>query len=281
MILLFTDLDSTLLDSDSYSWEAARPAIDELRAEGIPWVFVTSKTRAEVEFWRRATGNSHPYIFENGAAMIIPQGYFPSSIPDSRPLDGADLVAWGTPYSDLVEALKRASDKSGCRVRSFAQMSVEQIAAETKLPLEQARLARMREFDEPFIVLDSNRASKLLQAIHDEGLHCVAGSRFLHITGANDKGVATVALQRSYEGAYGPLTTVGLGDSFNDLPLLENVSIPILIRSAHSQELSRLIQGAQITAAPGPEGWNRAVLDLISKHASTAIDSSRKRPAQR
>lgn len=281
MILLFTDLDGTFLDSDSYSWGAARPAIDRLRAEGIPWVFVTSKTRAEVEFWRRATGNSHPYIIENGAALVIPQGYFPSRVPDSRPFDGCDVVEWGTPYLDLVAALKRASDKSRCRVRGFFQMTAEQVAAETKLPLEQARLARMREFDEPFVVLDPDRASRLLQAVHEEGLHCVSGSRFLHITGANDKGFATATLEQSYEDAYGPLTTVGLGDSFNDLPLLENVSIPILIRSPQSQELSRLVPRAKITAAPGPEGWNRAVLDVISKRAIQTVESSSARPVQR
>src|SRR5208283_234983 len=148
--LLFTDLDGTLLDSDTYAWEAARAAIDRLRADGIPWVFVTSKTRAEVEFWRRATGNSHPYIVENGAALVIPQGYFPSPVPDSRSREGWDVVEWGTPYPDLVDALKRAADKSRCRVRGFFQMTAEQIALETKLPLEQARLAQMRQFDEPF-----------------------------------------------------------------------------------------------------------------------------------
>src|SRR5277367_1451650 len=98
MILLFTDLDSTLLDGEAYSWEPARPAIDRLRAEEIPWVFVSSKTRAEVEFWRRETGNTHPYIVENGAALVIPPGYFPSPIPKSRLLDGSEIVEWGTPY---------------------------------------------------------------------------------------------------------------------------------------------------------------------------------------
>jgi mannosyl-3-phosphoglycerate phosphatase len=281
MILLFTDLDGTLLDSNTYSWEAARPAINRLRAEGIPWVFVTSKTRAEVEFWRRATGNSHPCIVENGAALVIPRGYFPSPFPGSRPVDGWDVVEWGAPYLQLVDALKRSSDKSRCGVRGFFQMTAEQVAAETKLPLEQARLARMREFDEPFVVLDPHRATKLFQAIREQGLHCFSGSRFLHITGANNKGAATKALQQSYEDAYGPLTTVGLGDSFNDLPLLENVSIAILIRSPHSKELSRLVTQAQVTSAPGPEGWNRAVLDVIAKRVSRAAASSSMRSVQR
>lgn len=278
MILLFTDLDGTLLDGNSYSWDPARAAIDCLRAEGIPWVFATSKTRAEVEFWRQETGNSHPFIVENGAALVIPQGYFPSPVPDGKSLDGWDIVEYGTPYLLLVEALKRASDKSRCRVRGFSQMTAEQVAAATELPLEQARLAQMREFDEPFVVLDPDRSSGLFQVVHEEGLHCISGSRFLHITGANDKGVATTALHKAYKDCYGTLTTVGLGDSFNDLPLLQNVSIPILIRSAHSQELSRLVPRAEITSSPGPEGWNRAVLEVIAKHFTHAAESALVQP---
>ena len=273
MLLLFTDLDATVLDSDSYSWEPARPAIDRLRAEEIPWVFVTSKTRAEVEFWRRETANTHPYIVENGAALVVPHGYFPSPVSNGRPLDGSDIVEWGTPYSLLVDALQRAAEKCRCRVRGFHDMTAAEVAVETKLPLEQARLARMRDFDEPFVVLDPDRANRLVQAIREEGLRCVSGSRFLHITGANDKGIATAALQRLYKEAYGPLTTVGLGDSFNDLPLLENVSIPILIRSLHADELGKLVPQAQITSAPGPEGWNRAVLDVIRDRVNQAAES--------
>ncbi len=31
MYLIFTDLDGTLLDHETYSWEAAQPAIERLR----------------------------------------------------------------------------------------------------------------------------------------------------------------------------------------------------------------------------------------------------------
>jgi mannosyl-3-phosphoglycerate phosphatase family protein len=277
MILLFTDLDATLLDADSYSWAPARPAIDELRAEGVPWVFVTSKTRAEVEHWRRETGNTHPYIVENGAALIVPGGYFPLPVSNGRPMEGSEVVVWGTPYLQLVEALRRASERSRCRVRGFYEMTAEQVAAETKLPLEQARLAKIREFDEPFVHLDPDRVGRLVQAIHEEGLHCVSGSRFLHITGENDKGVATSALRLAYEEAYGSVTTVGIGDSFNDVPLLSNVSIPILIRSAHASELNRLVPKARITDKPGPEGWNGAVLDLIANVLKSSRNTARQR----
>ncbi|MFQ5696467.1 MAG: mannosyl-3-phosphoglycerate phosphatase, partial [Terriglobia bacterium] len=47
-LIVFTDLDATLLDHQTYSWAAAEPALRRLRLLGIPLVFCTSKTRAEV-----------------------------------------------------------------------------------------------------------------------------------------------------------------------------------------------------------------------------------------
>ena len=80
MDVIFTDLDGTLLDRETYTWEAARPALDRVKRQGIPWVLVTSKTRGEVEFWRRCLGNEHPFIVENGGAVFVPAGYFPFAI---------------------------------------------------------------------------------------------------------------------------------------------------------------------------------------------------------
>jgi ribonucleotide monophosphatase NagD (HAD superfamily) len=45
--LVFTDLDGTLLDHDTYDWTPARDALDRLTRAGIPVVFTSSKTAAE------------------------------------------------------------------------------------------------------------------------------------------------------------------------------------------------------------------------------------------
>ena len=60
--LVFTDLDGTLLDHDTYGWEAASPALAQCRERGIPIVLVSSKTRAEMDNLRRRMGLSMPFI---------------------------------------------------------------------------------------------------------------------------------------------------------------------------------------------------------------------------
>jgi len=90
--LVFTDLDGTLLDHDTYSWAAAAPALEELQRREIPLIFCTSKTDAEVQALRRAMGNSHPFIVENGGAIVIPPGFFRPVPPFRRNSRALTLV---------------------------------------------------------------------------------------------------------------------------------------------------------------------------------------------
>src|SRR5215204_785786 len=154
-LVVFSDLDGTLLDHDTYSFDAARPALERLGHAGVPVVLCTSKTRAEVEPLREALENDSPFIVENGGAAFIPDGYFSGEIdiPDAERVGDMLVVALSDPYAELVAALGRASRESGVRVRGFADMTDAEVAAATGLPIEDARRARRREFDEPFEII--------------------------------------------------------------------------------------------------------------------------------
>lgn len=269
MQIVFTDLDGSLLDRNTYSFEAARPALERLAQLGIPLVFVSSKTRAELSFWRSATGNIHPFVVENGGAIVIPESYFSGSIPAQWPSQAAELVELGTSYTHLVSELQRASRVTGCPTRGFNDMTVEEVAGQFALSLDQAAMAKQREFDEPFFVLDESRRQALLEEIERVGLKCSAGGRLLHLSGRSDKGTAVRELIRRYAAAWGPVSTFGLGDGMNDLPLLASVSTPVILRSPAAEELSRRLPHAIVTEAAGPEGWNQAILKLVASERTT------------
>ena len=76
IILIFTDLDGTLLEHRTYSFEAARPALQKIQEKHIPLIFSTSKTRAEIEYWQKTINIYHPFISENGGGIYIPNNYF-------------------------------------------------------------------------------------------------------------------------------------------------------------------------------------------------------------
>lgn len=262
-LVVFSDLDGTLLDHDTYSFDAARPALERLRADGVPLVLCTSKTRAEIAPIRRALGNAHPFISENGGAVFIPAGYFPFPLSGAERRDDLEVIAIGDRYADLVATLARASRASGVAVRGFADMTDADVAEATGLSLADARLARQREFDEPFEILDAQRADELRVAIEREGKRWTAGGRFHHVMGASDKAAAVRFLATLYRRLLGAVTTVGLGDAPNDASFLAEVDLPVAIASPRVEQLVSLVPRAHRTRAPGPAGWNEAVLEIL------------------
>lgn len=265
-LLIFTDLDGTLLDHDTYSCEPARQALNEVERRGIPLVLCTSKTRAEVERYRQLLNNHDPFVVENGGAAFIPVDYFSFAYPYQRDVDGYHVIEYGTPYSRLVEVLQAVRAESGVKIGGFSDLNAEQVAALAGLPVEEARLAKVREYDEPFFVkgppAELNRVNTLFRR---RGFRCTRGGRFHHLTGSNDKGKAVADVARLFESAYGQVRTVGIGDSQNDLPMLWAVDVPVLVQRIGGKydptvKVPHLIRAGGI----GPQGWCKAILDLLS-----------------
>ncbi|HZU27500.1 MAG TPA: HAD-IIB family hydrolase [Bryobacteraceae bacterium] len=264
MKILVTDLDGTLLNARTYSFEAAQPALAALRKKGVPLVLCTSKTRAEAELWRERLDINHPFIVENGGAVCIPSGYFPFPIDHSVRRDGYDIVEFGLPYSELVRTLRQASRESGCKVVGFHDMSVAEISLRTSLPIRQAEMAKRREYDEPFEI-DGPGIIGLLKAIERGGKRWTRGNRFYHITGANDKSTAVRYLRRLYARVFEPVHLIGVGDGHNDAGFLNSVDTPVIVRSPFSVALKLAAPRGRVTRASGPDGWNEAILPLFTR----------------
>jgi len=228
----------------------------------VPWVIVSSKTRAEIEPLRQEMGHRHPFVVENGGAAFIPAGYFGWPVPDAVPRDGYDVLEWGRPHAELVHALEAAAARQQYRVNSFSRMSINEVCRATGLSPAQAARAQRREFDEPFLALEDCGRPGLLGAIQRAGFRWTHGGRLYHICGNHDKGTSVRALLGLFARRHGTVRSIGLGDSLNDLPLLAAVDVPVLIRSRRSPVPFGL-PGAKRTRSAGPKGWNEAVAELL------------------
>jgi len=70
-ILVFSDLDGTLLGHNNYDWSPARPTLARLQDMGAGVVLATSKTAAEVHALREEIGfGGWPSIVENGGGVV-------------------------------------------------------------------------------------------------------------------------------------------------------------------------------------------------------------------
>ena len=61
------------------------------------------------------------------------------------------------------------------------------------------------------------------------------------------------------------LRTIGLGDSENDLPMLEQVDIPVLIPRPGKGHLDIRLPGLVWAREQGSKGWNETVERLLNE----------------
>jgi len=268
VIVVFTDLDGTLLDHDTYGWEGAVPALDLCKRLLIPIVLASSKTRAEMDQLRLKLSPDAPFISENGGGIFFP-GDATYDPPPGAILDG-DLWKWslGLPYADLVRELGGIRDELGWNIKGFSDMGIDDISDLTGLDKKSARLAAMREFDEPFIILEQDPVDResLGKAAEQRGLTITEGGRFFHLNGKNDKGQAMQKLMSLYKRLHGNIVSVALGDSPNDFSMLECADYPVLVRSKRNFEgLKNRIPRLIITSEMGPKGWNAALLEILDE----------------
>ena len=263
-LLILTDLDGSLLDSDTYEPEGARSALDELRARNIPLVFCTSKTHAEVEPIRQSLSNRDPFIIENGGAIYIPKGYFPEQPAQSQERGEYLVIEFGTSYAKLREGLRTIEQKVGIRLKGFGDMSLDEVVSTTGLSPIQAMAAQNREYDEPFLVSDPTKMFEIRHEAGQLGLLVVVAGRFAHLVGGTHKGPACRVLLDLYRTHWGEISTAAFGDSLNDLPMLEQVDHPFLVEQRGGgyrdgiafKNLTRL-EGV------GPNGWAKGVSQLL------------------
>ena len=259
-MLVFTDLDATLIDHDTYSWKPAEEAIRRLNIEGIPIIPCTSKTRTEIEFYRKKIGLIAPFVSENGGGIFSPIGYYGFDYEYDKTVEGYKVIELGLPYERLRGELKSLS-KFG-KIIGFGDMSNSEVARDSGLSLEEAIMAKNREYDEPFKF--EGDEDGLMRAIEADGFNWTKGGRYWHIMGANDKGEAVRVLKELFEEKLGKVETVGLGDSLNDLPMLKAVDIPILIRKNDGSYDERVnVKGLTSSDKPGPGGWNEEILRML------------------
>lgn len=266
--IIITDLDGTLLHPSSYAFDEALPALKHIHARDIPLILCSSKTRAEIEVYRKQLGNVHPFIAENGGGIFIPHDYF--SEPAEGELHGDyRVIMLGKPYTEIRQQFIELRKQLHVAVRGFGDMTADEVAELTGLTLEAAQLAMQREFDEPFI-FDGAPDERFLQGIEAVGLRWTQG-RIFHIMGEHHKGRAVDILTDLYRRQYGAVTCIGLGDSLNDLPMLMAVNRPVLVRHEDGTFDARVdLPSLTRTRLAGPAGWNETVQQLLSANSTTA-----------
>lgn len=265
--LIFSDLDGTLLDHDSYTFGAAQCALRAVRERSIPLILATSKTLAETVRINELLDNREAVIVENGSALCFPMAVeYPFVIDAEEILEDHAVVRLAPPYWVVRGFIDRQRAQHAWRLRGFGDMDTDEVADVTGLDKAAAEDARQRLCGEPFIWLDSAEAlGRFTSAARSEGLTVTQGGRFHHLMGETDKARAMLALRAILAADRPSLTPViALGDSENDRGMLEAADIAVVIRRHDGTQLTcRGIKRTVFTEQAGPAGWNTAVLQIL------------------
>ena len=265
--LIFTDLDGTLLDHDTYSFAPAKAMLTKLQRHNIVVIPNTSKTRAEVLKIRTAMALSGPFIVENGAAVYIPKACLTSQPQDSE-CDGEYwLKSFAPPRSQWLAMLDSLQAQYGDLFRHFATMTLEQVCQATGLSAQDAQLAMQREFGEPIEWLGTDvQKAHFIEALKQLGANPVEGGRFMHLKGDTDKGAAMQWLLAQYQQQFSQRhwVSVALGDGQNDALMLACADFPVRILSpVNPLPLFSTDKNIITSTLPGPAGWAECLETLL------------------
>ena len=172
--------------------------------------------------------------------------------------------------------LGATSRRLGIGVLGFSDMSVQDVAEDCGLSLLGARLAKLREYDEPFHVLDPDPRARqrLVKALRAEGLVCARRGRHEHVSAHRDMGPAVDLLCRLYRRALGSIVTVGLGSRPLHLPLLDRVDLPLVVETGDPAVAGRLtahVPAARRVRSTGGDGWPEMMLRVVEGGCRSAI----------
>jgi mannosyl-3-phosphoglycerate phosphatase len=272
-LLVYTDLDGTLLDYEGYSWKPASEALRRLRSAGGRVVFCSSKTLAELEYHQTDMDLSGPMIVENGSAIVMPQGERPTDIGETLAgaityTDWYDVVVLGTDRDSILEALDEIRLESAISFRGYADMSIDEVVALTGLRPDAARRARMREFSETVQVEGGEEAwQSFTDALAAWSLTTWGKGPTGTVVGAGAGKGRAVRLLTEWCRRAAPLMTAGLGDGPNDEPMLASVDRAFLVERRGGGWTDMAVEGLVRVEGVGPIGWARAVERILAEVA--------------
>ncbi|MGV2829569.1 HAD-IIB family hydrolase [Myxosarcina sp. GI1(2024)] len=255
--LVVTDLDGTLLDHQTYEYTPALTAIAALNEREIPIVLNSSKTRAEILAIRHELNNQEPFVCENGGVLCGLQPETETTKNDKE----LSTKYLGTPRHQFLEDLRSLKQQLNLNYQGFAEATVEDLVRWTGLTVADAQKAMEREATEPILWDDTQLTLvKFEEQLAKLQLQCVKGGRFHHIMGNFNKASCFAELKHYYARRWHEeVEIIALGDSHNDLPMLEQADWSVVIPSKENKHLKLERDRVFFASQPGPYGWQEAI----------------------
>lgn len=291
---MFTDIDGTLVDINTAEYgKETDKLIRLIKERNIPLILTSAKTRLEQNKIREDLGISDPFIVENGGAIVIPKGYFPDyalrdiKYPlretqeiknEARDVNHEIVVELGKPADYIRARLSDIRKKYNINFTGVADISVEKLSNLALISREQAKRMAQRNYGETILQIQSEDIARFIKYVQEDGMKVIHGGRFFDVTVGTDKGIAVGILKKLFKDKFhNNVTFFGIGDSTNDIPMLNLMDIPILVQRQDSSwvddgeiKMKNAVDSSRISSNKlikvegiGPNGWENAIHKII------------------
>jgi mannosyl-3-phosphoglycerate phosphatase len=181
--------------------------------------------------------------------------------------------------ADSIRAkLSYIRKKYNINFKGVADFSIEELSNLVSISKEQAKRMAQRNYGETILQIQRNDFSRFFKYVKAEGMKVIYGGRFFDVTIGTDKGLAVGHLKRLFNNKFhNDVTFFGIGDSTNDVPMLNQMDVPMLVQRPNGSWLNneemKMKTGSDSVAIDiariikiegiGPNGWENAVNKII------------------
>ena len=247
-VLIFTDLDGTLLHRDTFKFDEIKDYLTQLISNGIFVIPNTSKTEKEILEFINELGSNLPFISENGAAIYgldLLNANFPKKLILSREKDNLLNIFKNTVPTNLQNKCKWLSGMEKKKQSLIFGLKDKKLS-----------MALDRRYTIPFLFEGTkNEKNELSKIIKNQDLYLQEGGRVINLTDKVNKANALRVFVKFFKKDNMNVKTIAVGDNYNDLEVLKTSDFPCLVFNDKFTLDKISINNLITSKKPSPAGW--------------------------
>ena len=258
-IIIFSDLDGTLLDKNTFKFDIIEDYFRELILNGITIIPSSSKTEAELLDFNNHYNLKLSFISENGSAihgLDLVNKKLPNKVSISRSIDEIYKIYNETISLDIKQ-----------KIIFILNLNFEEQKKFFGLPQDKMLLAKKRNHSIPIQFKGTEIEKKnFIKIMNDVGLSVQSGGRIMNICDNTNKSKAMFkTIELIGKETDENIITIGVGDNQNDIEMLKNCDYACLVKNDNFDSSLINIDNLIKSSEPSPKGWADVIKTTIQK----------------
>jgi mannosyl-3-phosphoglycerate phosphatase len=232
----------------------------------------TEEIEKESEYINHKIGGD---LRETGQREIVHDG---SRTHPPKATSKVIIIEVGKSANDIRAKLSDIRKKHNINFKGVADISIEELSNLASMPIEQARRMAQRNYGETILQIQKEDVARFIKCTQEAGMKVIHGGRFFDVTIGTDKGIAVGILKKLFNRKFhNDVIYFGIGDSTNDIPMLNLMDVSILVQRPDSSWLdykgTKMKNGVNSNNNSnnnilkvngiGPHGWENAIQKII------------------